>query len=228
MSFQLSYRAAPGNPWFSWQYVRDNSDSILAALREHTWLTARAVVIAALVALPLAVAAYWFRSLAASILALTGVLYTIPSLALFAFFVPITGLSRTTAEIGLIGYTLLILVRNVVTGLEGVPAEVREAARGMGFRPLKQLIVIDFPLALPAIVAGLRIATVTTIGLVTVTALIGQGGLGQLIYDGLIRDFHTTLIVGSVGCVLLAVITDAALVLAQRALTPWSRKRAQL
>jgi osmoprotectant transport system permease protein len=221
------------NSWIWWSWIGDHlrsgtNLSIVDATRQHVELTLIAVAVGLLVSLPLGVLAWRYRWLQTPVLGATGVLYTIPSLALFAFFVPITGLSRTTAEIGLIGYTLLILVRNVVTGLEGVPEEVREAARGMGFRPFRQLLVVDFPLALPAIVAGLRIATVTTIGLVTVTALIGQGGLGQLIYDGLIRDFHTTLLVGSIGCVLLAVVTDAALVLVERVLTPWSRKRAHV
>jgi osmoprotectant transport system permease protein len=175
--------------------------------------------------LPLAVLAWRYRWMESPVLGLTGLIYTIPSLALFAFFVPITGLSRTTAEIGLVGYTLLILVRNTVTGLDAVPEEVREAARGMGFRPLRQLLRIDLPLAVPAIIAGVRIATVTTIGLVTVTALIGEGGLGQLIYDGFLRDFHTTLIVGSVLCVTLAVVADLLLVALAKVLTPWSAKR---
>jgi osmoprotectant transport system permease protein len=215
--------------WIWWQWIGDHfwsgtNLSILDATREHIELTVIAVVIGLLVSLPLAVLAWRFRWLETPVLGATGLIYTIPSLALFAFFVPITGLSRTTAEIGLIGYTLLILVRNTVTGLDGVPEEVREAARGMGFRPLRQLVKIDLPLALPAIVAGVRIATVTTIGLVTITALIGEGGLGKLIYDGFLRDFHTTLIVGSVMCVVLAFVADALLVGLEKVLTPWSRK----
>ena len=125
-----------------------------------------------------------YRRLYPPVIGVTGVLYTIPSLALFVFLIPWTGLSRTTAIIPLVAYTLLILIRNIVAGLDGVPPEVREAAQGMGYRRLCQLFSVELPLALPAIVAGLRIATVTTIGLITVTALIGQGGLGQFMIDG--------------------------------------------
>ncbi|MCA1683254.1 MAG: ABC transporter permease subunit [Actinobacteria bacterium] len=133
------------------------------------------------------------------------------------------GLSRTTSEIGLVSYTLLILVRNIVTGLEAVPADVREAAEGMGFSRRRQLLRIELPLAVPSIVAGIRIATVTTIGLVTVTAYIGQGGLGQLILEGLNRDFRTPLVVGSVLSVSLAVAADLGLAGIERLVTPWAR-----
>jgi osmoprotectant transport system permease protein len=125
-----------------------------------------------------------------------------------------------------VSYTLLILVRNIVVGLNAVPDEVREAARGMGFRPLAELARVDLPLAIPAIMAGVRIATVTTIGLVTVTALIGEGGLGSLIYEGLLRDFHTPLVVGTVLSVALAVVSDLSLAALQRLLTPWATTRA--
>jgi osmoprotectant transport system permease protein len=215
------------NPWFSWQYVRDNSDTILAALREHTELTAEAVLFAALVAIPLAVLAYWYRPLTGPILAFSGVLYTIPSLALFVILIPWTGLSRTTALVPLVAYTLLILIRNIVAGLRAVPPEVREAAQGMGYRPLRQLFSVELPLALPAIVAGIRIATVTTIGLITITALIGQGGLGQFMLDGFQRDFRTPLTVGVVLSIALAVAADLLLVGAQRLLSPWARVRAR-
>src|SRR5205823_5662158 len=142
-------------------------------------------------ALPLGIAAYRFRWMRSPALGATGAIYTIPSLALFGLLIPVTGLGRTTSEIALVGYTLLILMRNIIAGLEAVPADVREAARGMGFTPRGMLSRIELPLAVPAIIAGVRIATVTTIGLVTVTALIGQGGFGQLIYDGLQREFRT-------------------------------------
>lgn len=207
-----------------WDWVRDHGDDILAATRQHTELTLIAVALGLLISFPLALAARKWRRSAGPILGLTGVVFTIPSLALFALLVPLTGLSRTTAEIGLVGYTLLILVRNIVAGLDGVPADVREAAQGMGFRPLAQLVRVELPLALPAIVAGIRIATVTTIGLVTVTGLIGQGGLGAFIIDGINRDFRTPLVVGSVCSIALAVIADVALAGAARLLSPWSRR----
>jgi osmoprotectant transport system permease protein len=137
--------------------------------------------------------------------------------------VQVTGLTRTTALVPLTMYTLLILVRNTVTGLDGVPAEVKDAATGMGYSSGRRLLRVDFPLALPAIIVGIRIATVTTIGLVTVTALIGQGGLGALMLDGLQRDFRTPLTVGVVLSLALAVVADVLLVLAQRLATPWAR-----
>ena len=136
---------------------------------------------------------------------------------------PWTGLSTTTAEVGLVSYTLLILVRNIVVGLDAVPEDAREAATAMGFRAWRRLLEVDLPLAMPVILAGLRVATVTTIGLVTVTAVLGQGGLGQLILEGLIRDFPTPLVVGAILSVGLAVAADLLLALAQRALTPWTR-----
>jgi len=204
--------------------VRDHGDDIFAATRQHVELTLLAVAIGLLVAFPLGLAARRWRRTEGPILGLAGALFTIPSLALFALLVPFTGLSRTTAEIGLVGYTLLILVRNVVAGLDGVPDEVREAAHGMGYRPLDQLVRVELPLALPVIVAGIRIATVTTIGLVTVTGLIGQGGLGALIIEGINRDFRTPLVVGSVCSVALAVVADVALAGAARLCAPWSRR----
>ena len=179
-----------------------------------------------LLAAPTGIAAARYRWLRGPLLSVTGLLYTIPSLALFAMLVPFTGLTIVTAEVGLVGYTLLILIRNVVVGLDSVPPEVLEAARGMGYRPLRQLLSIQIPLAVPAILAGLRIATVSTIGLVTVTALIGEGGLGRLILDGLIRYFPTPLLVGAFLSILLALGADLLLAAAQRALTPWARGRA--
>ena len=207
-----------------WEWVGDHGDDIAAATRQHVELTLLAVGIGLLISFPLGLVARRWRRTSGPILGLTGVLFTIPSLALFALLVPFTGLSRTTAEVGLVGYTLLILVRNIVAGLDGVPDDVREAAQGMGFRPVGQLLRVELPLAVPAIVAGIRIATVTTIGLVTVTGLIGQGGLGALIIEGINRDFRTPLVVGSIGSVALAVLADVALAGAARLLSPWSRK----
>lgn len=211
--------------WIWWDWVGDHVDDIGAALRQHVELTVIAVGVGLVIAVPLAIAAYRWRRLAAPVLAITGVIYTVPSLALFAFFVPLTGLSRTTAELALVGYTLLILIRNTVTGLVAVSSDVKEAARGMGYGPLAQLVRVELPLALPAIIAGIRIATVTTVGLVTVTFLIGQGGLGSLIYDGLQRDFKTPLVVGAALSVALAVVADVGLLALQAWLTPWSRRR---
>jgi osmoprotectant transport system permease protein len=213
------------DPWIRWSWISAHADIIIAALLQHIQLTLIAVVVGLLIAVPLGLLAWRSRLFRGPIFSLTGILYTIPSLALFAFLIPFTGLTVLTAEIGLVGYTLLILVRNIVVGLNAVPDEVREAARGMGFRPLAELAQVDIPLAIPAIIAGVRIATVTTIGLVTVTALIGEGGLGSLIYDGLLRDFKTPLVVGTVLSVALAVVADLGLAGAERVITPWARTR---
>jgi osmoprotectant transport system permease protein len=202
--------------------VGDHVDDIVAATRQHVELTLLAVAIGLLLSFPLALVARRWRRTTAPILGFTGMLFTIPSLALFALLVPFTGLSRTTAEVGLVAYTLLILVRNIVAGLDGVPEDVREAAHGMGYRPVGQLLRVELPLAVPVIVAGIRIATVTTIGLVTVTGLIGQGGLGAFIIEGINRDFRTPLVVGSVLSVALAVVADLLLAGAARLLAPWA------
>jgi osmoprotectant transport system permease protein len=213
-------------PWIRWDWVSSHTDVILHDLREHIVLTLIAVGVGMLISVPLAIVARRWRWFEAPVLSVTGILYTIPSVALLALLVPWTGLTRTTAEIALISYTLLILIRNIVAGLAGVPPDVREAAEGMGYGRTRQLVRVELPLALPVIIAGIRIAVVTTIGLVTVTALIGQGGLGQLILDGLYRDFRTEVVVGSVLCVALATIADAALVTIQRVAMPWTRKSA--
>ena len=216
--------AQTSEPWIRWDWVSSHTDQILTALREHVILTLIAVVVGLLISIPLALLArrwHWFE---APVLSATGILYTIPSIALLALLVPWTGLTRTTAEIALVSYTLLILIRNIVAGLAGVPADVREAAEGMGYTSTRQFGRVELPLALPVIIAGIRIAVVTTIGLVTVTAVIGQGGLGQLILDGLIRDFRTEVVVGSVLCVALATIADLTLVAIQRIAMPWTRR----
>jgi osmoprotectant transport system permease protein len=214
------------DPWIRWDWISRHPDVIGTALLQHIELTVVAVGLGVLIAVPLGLVAWRERILRGPIFSLTGILYTIPSLALFSLLIPFTGLTVLTAEIGLVSYTLLILIRNIVVGLESVPDDVREAARGMGYRPLAELTHIDIPLAIPAIIAGIRIATVTTIGLVTVTALIGEGGLGSLILDGLIRDFRTTLVVGTVLSVALAVVADLGLAGMQRLVTPWARGRA--
>jgi osmoprotectant transport system permease protein len=208
--------------WVDWGWVEDNLDEIWAALREHIVLTVLAVGIGLAIAVPLALVSRRSRGLYAGVLSVTGVLYTIPSLALFALLIPYTGLSRTTALIPLVTYTLLILIRNIVTGLDGVPSDAREAAVGMGYSRRGLLWRVEVPLAMPTIMAGIRIATVTTIGLVTVTAVIGQNSLGQLIFDGLNRDFRTPLVVGAGLSIALAVVADLGLALVQRLATPWT------
>jgi osmoprotectant transport system permease protein len=208
-----------------WAWIARNPDQIGGALAEHLELTLIAVGVGFLLSFAATLVIYRFRRLYGPIAGVTGIIYTIPSLALFAFLVPFTGLSLLTAEIGLIGYTLLILIRNTVAGLDGVPSDVREAAEGMGYTGWQRLWRVELPLAMPVIVAGLRVATVTTIGLVMVTALIGQGGLGQLMLRGFSRGFPTAIYVGAFVSVVLALIVDAGLVAAQRAVTPWTRPR---
>ncbi|MFI7603637.1 ABC transporter permease [Micromonospora sp. NPDC049366] len=227
MSFRLSYLADPGNPWFSWQYVRDNSDTILAALREHASLTARAVLIAAVIAVPLAVAATWYRALAGPIVAVTGVLYTIPSLALFAFLAPYLGIGAVTVLSVVVLYALLVIVRNTLAGLNQVPPEVREAAEGMGYGRWGRLLRIELPLAVPGILTGLRLATVSTVALVTVGVVVGRGGLGQLIFAGFQNNFYKAeIMTGTLLCVVLALLLDLILAGVGRLLTPWLARRA--
>lgn len=206
---------------FRWSWVVDNLDEIAARSWEHVVLTAIAVGIGLLISFPVGVYCYRHRRAYGPVATAAGILYTIPSLALFAMLVPFTGLSTTTAEIGLVGYTLLILIRNVVAGLRGVPDDAKEAALGMGYDRRQLLWRVELPLALPVVLAGVRIATVTVIGLVTVTALIGQGGLGHFILLGLERFFSTATILGAVLSVVLAICADRLLALAERLLTPW-------
>jgi osmoprotectant transport system permease protein len=184
------------------------------------------VVLGLVISIPLAVAAQRHRALLPPVLAVSGILYTVPSLAAFMLLVPYTGLTRTTALIPLTTYTLFILVRSVVTGLDGVAPAVLDAADGMGYRRTRRLVRVELPLALPSIFAGLRLATVTTVGLVTVTSLITYGGLGKLIYDGFGRSFRTPITVGIVLCVVLAVTLDLLIAGVARLSTPWTRRRA--
>jgi osmoprotectant transport system permease protein len=208
-----------------WSWIGDHLDDIRDALVQHLQLTGLSVLLGTLLAFPLALAAIRWPRLYSPILGFTGVLFTIPSLALFILLIPFTGLRIGTPLIGLTMYTLLILVRNMVEGLRGVDRDVREAAQAMGYTPARQLFRVELPLATPVIMAGIRIATVTTIGLVTVTALIGWGGLGQLFIDGFTLDFPTPLIVGVVLSALLAFAADLLLVGVQWGLTPWARGR---
>ncbi len=212
-------------PFFRWDWVVDHLDDIGAATTEHLLLTAIAVGIGLVISVGLSVVSLRSDRSYEAITSVASVLYSIPSLSAFALLVPFFGLSMTTAVIPLVTYTLLILVRNTVTGIRGVDPAAREAAVGMGYTNRAVLWRVEIPLALPVIIAGVRIATVTTVGLVTVASLIGYGGLGGLILSGLRRSiaFPTEIIVGTVGAVVLAASLDAALLLLQRLLTPWRR-----
>jgi osmoprotectant transport system permease protein len=210
-----------------WDWVWRNSDEIWDATVEHLQLTLLAVGIGIVVSALLTAVALRFRITATPILWATGLVYTIPSIALFGFLVPRLGLGYRTALVALVGYTLVILVRNMVAAMEGVPATIREAATGMGLTPWRRFWSVELPLALPTIMAGIRIATVGTVGLVTISALVGEGGYGALINDGLSRqNFSTPIVVGAGLSIVMALVLDLLLWATQRALTPWERAKA--
>jgi osmoprotectant transport system permease protein len=222
-----SYACERANRLFCTDWVSRNWSTVLwPALRQHVVLTVIAVSIGFVISTALALIAYRRRWLERPVVIVTSILYTIPSLALFELLVPIPGfgLSRTTAEVALVSYTLLILFRNTITGLRQVPPDVRDAARGMGMGPTQSLLRVELPLAMPAIFAGLRIATVTVIALGTVAAYVDNEGLGAPIFAAISNDvFKTELIAAGGLAVLLALLGDGALVLLQRLLTPWAR-----
>jgi osmoprotectant transport system permease protein len=212
-------------PLFEWDWIPGHLDIIWERFLEHVLLTTIAVGIGFAISLPLGILIHRKPKLFPPVTGTAGVLYTVPSLALFALLVPWTGLSTLTAEIGLVSYTLFILIRNVRAALDGVPEDVKEAARGMGYTSGQMLLRVELPLATPGIVAGIRIATVTTIGLVTVTTIIGKGGFGHIFFRlGYQRFDNTPMIVGALLAVGLAVAAEAVLLLTQRALTPWARR----
>lgn len=220
---------ASDRPLIVWDWIGRNVDIIVDQTIEHIVLTAIAVFFGIIISIGLSLVALRWRPSYGPITWVTGVLYTIPSLALFVVLVPVTGLSVLTAEIGLVSYTLLILIRNIVTGIDGVPDEVIDAANGMGYTPRERFLRVEVPLALPVIVNGVRLATVTVIGLVTVAALIGHGGLGFFILRGL-GTFSspigtTQIFVGTVLSILLAVAADLSLVGLERAVSPWKRRK---
>jgi len=214
-----------GDPFFDLGWTMRHLDDVATKVLAHLVLTGLAVGIGLLISLALALLIVRYRWLDSPVTWITGILYTIPSLALFALLVPFWGFSLRTAEVGLVSYTLLILIRNIVAGLRGVPPEVREAAVGMGYSPTQVLVRVDLPLALPVIIAGVRIATVTTIGLVTVTAIIGRENLGQFILEGINQLFSTKIVLGAVLSIALAVAADVLLLGVQRLATPWLRAR---
>ncbi len=225
MAIVASGNCLERNAWVCGDYVRTRSDELWTASHEHILLTVSAVVIGLVIAVPLVLLARRFRVAVAWIGGLTSVLYTIPSLAFFALLLPVTGLSTTTVRIGLVVYTLVILFRGLLAGLDAVPAAAREAARGMGYGPARLLLTVELPLALPSIMAAVRVATVSTVAMVTVGATIGHGGLGNLIYDGLSSSFKAEVLTASVLCVALAVVADLLLAGLEWLLTPWRHGR---
>lgn len=220
-SSRVAAAQIPDEPLVDWGWVGRHVPEIGTALVQHIQLTVIAVAVGLAISIPTGIFAYRHRRAYPPINWITGAFYTIPSLALFAFLAPYTGLTTLTAEIGLVGYTLSILIRNVVAGLSGVPADAHEAALGMGLNSRQLLWKVELPLAFPVLLAGIRLASVSTIGLVTITALIGKGGLGDLILTGLDRFFSTSIVVGAVLSVMLAWTADKVFTLVQKRLVPW-------
>jgi osmoprotectant transport system permease protein len=216
----------PPNPWLSWTWVTNHAADLQAALEQHVTITLEAMLIALLASFPLALLARRFRRTEGPILAVAGVLYTIPALALIAALVPWLGLTNWPVILALAVYALLVLIRNTVVGLDEVPDEVVDAARGMGLSRSRILWRVELPLAVPAIMAGVRVATVSTIGLLTIGGYLGVGGFGNLITAGLqLTVGRAQVVTASLCCVLLAVVADVGLLGLQRLLTPWARRR---
>ncbi len=205
-------------------WIADHIGDYMSPLWRHVELTVVAVALGFAIAFALALLAHRRRAFVAPIVGVTGAMYVIPSLALFGLLLSVTGFGFVTAEIALISYTLLILFRNIITGLDGVPEEARDAARGMGFTDRQLLWQVELPLALPAIFAGLRIATTTTVGLASLAFFAGAGGLGQQINTDI--NFKSNIAVAGALCILLAFALDLLLLLAQRLVLPWNRARA--
>jgi osmoprotectant transport system permease protein len=214
------------NHWVCLDYLKDRHQDLTDALVQHLQITVSALVLGVLIAFPLALVARRLPWLQGAILGTSTAIYTIPSLALFPFLVPFTGISAETVVIGLALYALTILVRSTLAGLAGVPDEVRESATGLGYGATRLLFRVELPLALPVMMAGLRVAVVSTVALTTVGTLVGYGGLGNLIADGVLNDFKAELLAASVLCVVLAVVLDAVVVGTQWTITPWRRGRA--
>ncbi|GIH49410.1 ABC transporter permease [Microbispora rosea] len=211
--------------WIARNWANGGPTAISALLENHVVMAFLPVLFGLVVALPLGLACVRWRWLYQPTAALMNVTYSLPSLVLFSIFLSITGLTRSTVVIPLTFFALAVLIPAVVDGLASVPDAVRQSAVAMGFRPARRLLRVELPVAVPVVLAGLRVATVSSISLVSVGALIGQGGLGNLFIDGWQRQFYTPITVGIVLIVLLAVLADGLLVLAQRLLTPWSRAR---
>lgn len=211
------------NEWICGQYLLDRQSELVDATTEHVLITVASVGFGIVLAFPLALLARRYPRLEATILGVSTGIYTIPSLALFPLLVPFTGLTPATVVLGLGLYALTILVRSILSGLASVPDEVRESATGLGYGPGRLLLRVELPLALPVMMAGLRVATVSTVALTTVGTLVSYGGLGNLIKDGVDTNFRAELVAASVICVLLAMVLDLVIVGAQRMLTPWTR-----
>lgn len=212
------------NDWICGAYLTTRRHILWDAVLQHLQLTVVSVLIGLALAVPLALAARRRRWASGPVLGITTVLYTIPSLAMFSLLLPVYGLSASLVVAGLVLYSLTLLVRNILAGLRAVPEETRQAARGMGYGPVRLLLTVELPLALPASMAGLRIATVSAVSLVTIGAIVGHGGLGNLIYAGMNTFFKAQVLTASVLCVIIAILADLLLLAIQRVLTPWTRR----
>jgi osmoprotectant transport system permease protein len=211
-----------------WEWIKENfGEDILPAVQGHIFLCSISVAIALAIALPVGILSARFRKAYPPVTAVTGALYSIPSLAFLAILISIPGVAigPSPVIIALVAYSLLILIRNTVAGLDSVPPETKDAARGMGLTDRQILFRVELPLALPIIVAGIRIATVTIIGIATIGAYINGGGLGTLIFDGIGRQFPTMIITGAVLATALAITADLLLLALERYLRPWARVR---
>ncbi len=211
------------NDWICPAYVTSRSSQLVDALGEHLYLTVVSLLLGIVVSIPLAVLAHRFRKARALTVGVTTTLYTVPSIALFFLIIPFLGLTAASVILGLALYSLTILVRNLLVGLDGVDPEVVDAATGMGYSNLKMLWSVELPLALPSAIGGLRVAAVSTVALTTVGAVIGFGGFGNLLVTGVASNFHAQVLTASVICVVLAFAFDLLLLALQRALTPWRR-----
>jgi osmoprotectant transport system permease protein len=211
--------------WLDWNWLARHVDDFVQLLGDHVYLSMLPVIWGLLISLPLGLACVRWPRIYPPVLGTTSVLYSLPSLALFVALIDFTGFEPITVMIPLTIYTLSVLVPNVVDGLRSIPDPVRQAATAMGFAGLRRLLQVELPIAVPVIMAGVRVATVANISLVSVGAIIGIGGLGQLFTDGFQKGFPTEIAAGVVLTVALAVVADAVLVVAQRLLTPWRRSR---
>jgi osmoprotectant transport system permease protein len=215
------------NPWFSMDYVTGSWSAILDALAEHVMITFSSIALATAVAVPLALVAVRVGWLVTPSLVASGLLYTIPSLALITGLWPVFGLSSTTVIVALALYALMVILRNTIVGLQGVPGHVTSAARGMGYRENQILLRVGLPMALPAVMAGIRLATVSTVGLVMIGALVGHGGLGGLVLTAFTNNFYRApIVLGIVLSMALALVLELLLAGVQRLLTPWDRRSA--
>lgn len=213
------------NEWVCPEYVQSRWADLSAALVQHTVMTVLAVVIGLVLAVPLAALAYRVRWLRPATVGAATLIYTVPSLAMFSLLLPVFGLSMATTVTGLSLYSLTILVRNILAGLDDVDPGIKEAAQGMGYSRLQRLLFVEVPVALPATFAGIRVAAVSTVALATIGVLVGYGGLGNIIVRGMNSNFRPEVLTASALCVVLAVCADVVLLGLQRTVTPWNRKQ---